>query len=192
MARAMRVEPLVERVAALVEGSGRGLDCACGRGQHAVVLAGAGLVVDAFDREGPDLERLRRFVAETGVAIHCFVADLATYSPPPASYTAVVATKVLHLFAPPVADRIVTTLRDAVAPGGVAVVTAFAPTAAIRAAFPAALAAGTYLDADQLRDRFAGWEIVDESADDMELEQRGPDGCAVIVRKLGVIARRPR
>lgn len=187
----MRVEPLVERAAAQVGPRGRALDCGCGRGQHAVVLAAAGLAVDAFDRDEAELERLRRFISETGVSIDCFAADLASYAPAASTYAVVVATKVLHLFAPAVSDRILAGLRAAVIPGGVAVVTAFAPSAELVATFPSELAAGTFYDAAALRDRFAGWDIVDEDAEDLELDQRRPDGGPVIIHKVGLLARRP-
>jgi SAM-dependent methyltransferase len=186
------VEPLVRRVPALLAPGARALDCGCGRGQHAVVLAHAGITVDAIDRPGAAFDGLADLAAEAGIPIRCVTADLRTYEPEPAAYDAVLAIKILHLFRPPVAERLLASLRDAVVPGGIAVVTSFTIDPATAAAMaPGGSVPGTFLDADQLRARFTGWDIVAEGLEDMDLRQVGPDGKPIRVRKAGVIARRP-
>jgi 2-polyprenyl-3-methyl-5-hydroxy-6-metoxy-1,4-benzoquinol methylase len=188
----MHVDPLVELVPGLVAPGTAALDCGCGRGQHAVYLAAAGISVFAFDQPGPSLTRLQQFAAQNAVRINFFAADLATHMPEAAAYHAVLAIKVLHLFAPVTSDLVISRLRAATAPGGIAVVTAFEPTARLREAFPARVASGTFLAADALRSRFPGWEVVHETAEDYELDQRAPDGSAVVARKIGLLVRRPR
>jgi rhodanese-related sulfurtransferase len=61
---------------------GRVLDVACGRGRHALLLAGAGFNVTAIDRNAEAIERLRTIAGRLGFPISTQVVDLETDPPP--------------------------------------------------------------------------------------------------------------
>ena len=56
--------------------SRRALDVACGRGRHALLLAGAGLEVRALDRDAEALASLRRAAGRLGLRVEAEVVDL--------------------------------------------------------------------------------------------------------------------
>lgn len=93
---------------------GRVLDVACGRGRHALLLAGAGFRVRAIDRNPEAVDFLRTTAARIGLAVDCDVVDLETRPPPDlgtACYDAVVVFNYLHRALWP-------SLRGALAVGG--------------------------------------------------------------------------
>lgn len=57
---------------------GRALDVACGRGRHALFLAGAGLRVDAVDRDAARVATLAAVARERGLPVQARVVDLET------------------------------------------------------------------------------------------------------------------
>ncbi len=60
----------------LLEPGGRGLDLACGRGRHALVLAAAGFSVRAIDRDPERIDTLRAVAARLGLEIETAAVDL--------------------------------------------------------------------------------------------------------------------
>jgi len=57
---------------------GRALDVACGRGRHALLLAGAGLTVTAVDRDADRLAALRESAQRLGLDLEVSQRDLET------------------------------------------------------------------------------------------------------------------
>jgi SAM-dependent methyltransferase len=57
---------------------GRALDVACGRGRHALLLAGAGFRVDAVDRDEARVAALARVAERLGLPVEARVRDLET------------------------------------------------------------------------------------------------------------------
>jgi tellurite methyltransferase len=103
---------LAEAVAGLPRG--RALDVACGTGRDAVFLALEGFDVEAWDHDGPALDRARDLARRHGAAIRTVRADLETAEPPelPDSAFALVACfRYLHRPLLPAIGR-------ALAPGG--------------------------------------------------------------------------
>jgi rhodanese-related sulfurtransferase len=98
----------------LLPRGGRVLDVACGRGRHALLLAGAGFDVTAIDRSEEAIGRVRTIADRLGFRIALNVIDLET-DPPPAlgsqSYDAVIAFNYLH-------RPLFPSLKDALKPGG--------------------------------------------------------------------------
>jgi SAM-dependent methyltransferase len=79
-----RLQPaawLLENADLLPRG-GAVLDVACGRGRHALWLAGAGFQVRAVDRHREAIELLRTTARQLGLSIDCAVIDLETDPPP--------------------------------------------------------------------------------------------------------------
>jgi SAM-dependent methyltransferase len=103
---------LIENADLLPRG-GRILDVACGRGRHALWLAGEGFDVRAIDRNPGAIEFVRDTAAKLGLTLEAEVLDLETDPPPaiPAEFDAIVVFNYLHRPLMPV-------LRDGVKPGG--------------------------------------------------------------------------
>lgn len=98
----------------LLPRGGRVLDVACGRGRHALLLAGAGFDVTAIDRDGDAIARLRATADRLGFPLTTDVIDLETDPPPSLGldrYDAILAFKYLHRPLMPM-------LRAAIKPGG--------------------------------------------------------------------------
>jgi len=98
----------------LLPRQGSVLDVACGRGRHALWLAGEGLRVRAVDRNPEAIAQLRSEARRLGLAIDTDVLDLETDPPPDlglACYDAIVVFNYLH-------RPLMPTLRRALVPGG--------------------------------------------------------------------------
>ena len=105
--------PWLIKNADLLPRGGRVLDVACGRGRHALLLAGAGFDVRAIDRNPDAIAFVRDTAARLGWAINAEVVDLET-DPPPAIATEFDAVLVFNYLHRPLAPA----LRDALKPGG--------------------------------------------------------------------------
>jgi tellurite methyltransferase len=98
----------------LLPRGGSVLDVACGKGRHALLLAGAGFEVRAIDRDPQAVEFVRGTAAKLGFRIDAGVVDLETDPPPtiPASaFDAVLVFNYLH-------RPLMPALREALKPGG--------------------------------------------------------------------------
>lgn len=98
----------------LLPRGGRVLDVACGRGRHALLLAGAGFDVTAIDRNADAIAQLRTVADRLGFPITADVIDLETDPPPGLGsqlYDAILGFNYLHRPLMPV-------LREATRPGG--------------------------------------------------------------------------
>jgi tellurite methyltransferase len=100
--------------AGLLPRGGRVLDVACGKGRHALLLAGAGFDVRAIDRDPEAVAFVRGTAAKLGFQIDADVVDLETDPPPqlsPPEFDVVFVFNYLH-------RPLVPTLQRAVKPGG--------------------------------------------------------------------------
>jgi rhodanese-related sulfurtransferase len=98
----------------LLPRGGRVLDVACGKGRHALLLAGAGFDVTAIDRNADAIDRLRVIAERLGFPIATHVIDLETDPPPDLgsqSYDAILGFNYLH-------RRLMPALRHAIKTGG--------------------------------------------------------------------------
>jgi tellurite methyltransferase len=98
----------------LLPAGGRVLDVACGRGRHALWLAGRGFDVHAIDRNPEAIEQVRTAARAQHFNLRASVIDLETEPPPSlgaAEYDLVVGFNYLH-------RPLMPALRDALRPGG--------------------------------------------------------------------------
>jgi SAM-dependent methyltransferase len=98
----------------LLPRGGTVLDVACGRGRHALHVAGVGLRVHAVDRDPAVIAALREIAAARGLPVEAEIVDLETNPPPDlgdARYVAVVSFNYLH-------RPLFPALRRALEPGG--------------------------------------------------------------------------
>lgn len=136
---------------------GRVLCLAEGEGRNAVYLASLGHEVTAVDLSIEGLRKAERLARDRGVTIAVEQADLASYTPKPAAYEAIV-TIFGHLPAP-VRKRLYGTIGSSLVPGGVFILEVYRPEQ---------LAFGTGGPKDvtmlptlaQLRDELIGLELV--------------------------------
>lgn len=99
----------------LLPRGGRVLDVACGRGRHALLLAGAGFAVRAIDRDADTMGRLREVASRLQLHLDTAVVDLEVDPPPSlgaSEYDVVLAFNYLH-------RPLMPAIREAVKPGGV-------------------------------------------------------------------------
>ena len=66
----------------LLPGAARVLDVACGRGRHALFMAGAGFGVDAIDRDSEAIAEVQEQARQRGLVVNAAVVDLETHPPP--------------------------------------------------------------------------------------------------------------
>ena len=100
--------------AALLPRGGRVLDVACGKGRHALWLAGRGFEVHAVDRNADAIEHLNAIAARSDLKLHATRIDLETDPPPSlgdSEYDLVTVFNYLH-------RPLMPALRAAVKPGG--------------------------------------------------------------------------
>lgn len=120
---------LVEAMARFAPGPGDGrpvIAAGDGEGRNGVWLAQQGFRVTAVDGSAVGVEKARRLARERGVEIDAYVADLATWTPPPASADAV-ALIFTHM--PPAVRRAAHGhLLRALKPGGLVILEAFHPS----------------------------------------------------------------
>jgi rhodanese-related sulfurtransferase len=98
----------------LLQRGGRVLDVACGRGRHALLLAGAGFEVTAIDRNAEAIARLRAMADRLGFPITTQVIDLEADPPIDLGsheYDTVLGFRYLH-------RPLMPALKEAVKPGG--------------------------------------------------------------------------
>lgn len=104
----------------LLPSQGRALDLACGRGGNALLLARAGLAVDAWDLSAVAVGQLDAAAAREGLAIATQVRDVAAEPPPPACYDAITVGYFLE-------RRITPAIAAALRPGGLLFYQTFGP-----------------------------------------------------------------
>jgi 2-polyprenyl-3-methyl-5-hydroxy-6-metoxy-1,4-benzoquinol methylase len=185
---ALPIDPMVARIARERRLPAAALDCGCGKGQHAVVLAEAGFTVDAYDANPRLVELLAAFAEKHGAAIRFTVGDVAAHVPA-RTYDAIVAINVLHFLTRDVGDAVLARWQAATAPSGVIALGCIAPTPGFFAAFPDAIDRALY-DAAALRPRFTGWTVLEEREEELEMDERARDGAPVLARFASLLVQR--
>lgn len=128
-----------------------------GEGRNAVFLATRGHAVTAIDQSPVGLAKARRFAAHRGVTVTTIVADLATYSFDPDTWSGIVMT-FGHLppaLRRPVLAGVVRSLR----PGGVFALEAYTPEQ-LQYGTGGPADVTLLMQADTLRDELAGLEFL--------------------------------
>jgi SAM-dependent methyltransferase len=173
----------LEVQAGVIRPGGRVLSLGEGEGRNAVWLAEQGFTVDAVDGSPVGLEKARRLAAQRGVTFKTHLDDLATYRPERASYDALVLVYV-HL-PPSVRAAVHAAGVDALKPGGIVIIEAFAPRQLGRPSGGPRQAEMLY-DASLLRADFPGveWYALEEAETELE-EGSFHRGTAAVVRGVG-------
>ncbi|BCR06876.1 hypothetical protein DESUT3_39450 [Desulfuromonas versatilis] len=163
----LRVLPLLPR--------GAVLDLACGQGRNALLLAERGYQVTALDLSATGLERLREEAARRSLPIRVRQVDLEA-EPRLGSARYAVVLDFFYL-----QRGLFPAIRQALRPGGVAVVRTFSKAGP----FPGGPGNPDYvLEPGELLQLFAGWEIL--------LHEEGLEPSSKGGSLAGIVARRPR
>lgn len=105
------VASVLTRNAHLLDGQGRALDLACGRGASALWLARQGYAVSAWDYSGVALQRLQQVARQQNVEIDTELRDVVADPPTPGSYDLILVSYFL--------DRsLASAIAAALKPGG--------------------------------------------------------------------------
>lgn len=181
-ARDYTLNPFEVRALPRLAGSRRVLDLGCGLGNLALAVAGTGARVTALDASPHAIEDLRRRAAGSRLDVDARQADLAAWRASE-TYDAVACIGLLMFFARDRALAGLLAVRDAVAPGGLAVVNVLAEGTTFLDMFDPA---GWHLfTREELLAPFAGWHVEALAEDDF------PAPGGTLKRFLTLVARRP-
>ena len=170
---------------------GRALDLGCGRGRNTLYLRLKGFAVEAWDHDAEALATLQRLAETEGLAdpaaLQLRQADLnvATLT---GSYDLIVSTVVLMFLQPATVPRLLAQMQAATAPGGCNLIVAAmdAPDYPCREPFPFTFQPG------QLREQYAGWELLKYNENPGRLHRKDAQGNPVVLRFATLLARRPQ
>ena len=163
---------------------GQVLDCGCGLGNLAVAAAQRGCTVVALDGSAAAIAHLQALATAHRLPITAACADLREHVPPRETFDAVVSIGLLMFFACPDTRRQLSRLRDAVRPGGVAVVNVLIEGTTYLDMFDAD--AHCLFGCNELRQAFDGWTLLHDSEQCFE----APRG--LVKRFSTLIARKPQ
>lgn len=158
------------------------LDFGCGLGNLAVAAARQGCRVVALDGSSAAIEHLRRVAQAESLPIAADEADLRSYEVRD-EYDAVACIGLLMFFDCPTAFAQLQQLQSHVRPGGVAVVNVLVQGTTYLDMFDPA--SHCLFARDEMRRRFAGWEILRSESQDF------PAAHETIKSFVTVIARKP-
>jgi SAM-dependent methyltransferase len=168
-------DPWLVKILPLLPATGQVLDLACGNGRNALFLAEKGFSVTALDYSGEGLEQLGREAARRRLAVATRRVDLECEPTlPVAACDLVIDFFYLH-------RPLLPQLRQAVRPGGMAVLRTFSSAGP----FPGGPENPAFILAPgELLDLFAGWEIL--------LHEEGLEPSKKGGALAGIVARKPR
>ena len=168
--------------AALPHLRGRVLDFGCGLGNLSLAAARQGCSVLALDASQAAIDHLRAAARAEGLPVEAAVADLRSYTLAE-DFDAVACIGLLMFFDCARADAQLAQLQARVRPGGVAVVNVLVQGTTFLDMF-AGQAPCLYVP-DELRRRFAGWELLLDERQEFTV----PDGR--VKAFATVVARKP-
>lgn len=102
---------------------GRALDLGAGDGETAAWLAGRGFRVDAVEHDPEHFQALRRLTH--GMSVHLHPLHIMQFRPAQDAYSLVVASAVLHFFAPSDLNLLADRVQRALIEGGILIAEAF-------------------------------------------------------------------
>jgi tellurite methyltransferase len=175
-----KLNPFEER--ALPYLSGKVLDLGCGLGNLALAAAARGAHVTAYDACQVAVDDLAERALASGLDVWVKAVDLKGWRPEE-TYDAVNCIGLLMFFAREDALAGLAAVRDAVRPGGIAVVNAMIAGSTFLAMFEPD--AYCLFEPEEIAAPFAGWEVLHDSIEDF------PAAGDKVKRFRTLIARRP-
>lgn len=160
---------------------GRTLDLGCGLGNLSIEAARRGASVVAVDASPVAIERIREVAVRERLKIEPVLADLETYSIE-GEFDTVIAIGIAMFFRREKALALLEEIKQSVAPGGRAIVNVLTEGTTYMGMFEP----GNYtlFAKDELKQRFAGWEILFSRHDSFGApENTTKEFCTLVVEK---------
>ncbi len=158
-----------------------------GKGATACSWQAGGSSSNSLDSSAVAQDKARRLAAARGVPVNLWLADLARYDWPDATYDAVVGI-FIQFAAPPLRARLFEGMQRALKPGGLLLIEGYRPEQIGYGTGGPPSAENLYTEA-MLRKAFAGMEIVLLNAYDAPIsEGRGHSGMSALI---DLVARKP-
>lgn len=166
------------------------LDLGCGKGRNSAFLLDQGFAVTAVDKAAPGVEKLQEVQATEGLPVTAQVYDIhqADLAPllPDGQVDHVVSTVVLQFLDPDRVPAILDNLQAVTRPGGLHLIIAPMTTEAL----PCPLPLPFLLKPGELRERYAGWELLRYEEALGHFHRRDPQGeryasmfCTMLAKK---------
>ncbi|WP_307962005.1 class I SAM-dependent methyltransferase [Salinispora arenicola] len=160
---------------------GRALDLGCGHGRHSIYLARQGWDVTGIDIVATAVATARAKAAEAGVSPRLIAGDVTelTQLGVTGGHSLIVDAGCFHGLPSRIRQRYVTAVTGAASPGATLLMLGLARHPVIKG-----------VTADELRQRFRGWELVravSVAGDEMLLYGDAPRCCAGRSRRAGSI-----
>lgn len=168
---------------ALAYARGETLDYGCGLGNFSLAAADRGCKVLALDASPVAIQHIREVAKRKSLKVEARTEDLSCYSPT-GSYDTVACIGLLMFFDCQTATLQLKQLQDCVRPDGVMVVNVLVEGTTYMDMFDPS--AHCLFRKNELPERFAGWEILDQAQDDF------PAPNASLKSFVTVVARKPR
>ncbi len=104
---------------------GRALDLGVGEGRNALWLAGRGFDVEGIDSSEAAVRKFLDLAEQAGLTVQGTAADLRQFPIPLETYKLILSTATLHFLRPTDLWVVIDKIKQGLAPGGVAYLTAF-------------------------------------------------------------------
>lgn len=166
---------------------GKALDLGCGNGRNSLWLASQGFDVTAWDKNPGSIENLQRIVSAEGMEnLHSEIADLNQLRFD-GEYDFILSTVVLMFLQPETIPGLIDNMQRCTRPGGYNLIVAAMDTEdyPCNVGFPFAFKAG------ELRQYYAGWELLKDNEDVGELHRTDAEGNRIKLRFATMLARKP-
>lgn len=167
---------------------GRALDLGCGNGRNVLYLQQQGFTVEGWDRHAGSLESLQKIVTAEGLAgITLAQHDLNDVSIR-GQYDFILSTVVMMFLQPTSIAPLLQQMQQATAPGGVNLIVA----AMDSEDYPCVMPFPFTFRAGELRDAYAGWEILKYNENPGALHKTDERGERIKLRFASLLARKGR
>lgn len=167
---------------------GTALELGAGQGRNALFLAEKGFTVTATDFSEVGIEAIRKSAAEKNLNVTVELADLRTFEAA-GNFDVVACTFVLHHLSPEEAVRSINMMREHTEPGGLNAITSFTKEGDFYR--DDLEKKGFYLDKDELRGLYNGWEILEYEETKVQARAKNPDGTHKTNVSARLLARKP-